>query len=41
MDNDLIPHGYTRVSEILSIFQAYAHVPEQKLKAAQGRLDAP
>jgi len=35
MDNDLIPHGYTRVSEILSIFQSYAHVPKQKLKAAQ------
>ena len=30
-----IPDGYTRVSEILSIFQSYAHVPKDKLKRAQ------
>lgn len=31
----MIPEGYTRVSEILSIFQAYAFVDQQKLKRAQ------
>jgi len=31
---EILP-GYTRVSEILSIFQAYAHVDRAKLKKAQ------
>ncbi len=35
MDNEIIPEGYTRVSSILAIFQAYAHIPNDKLKKAQ------
>lgn len=31
----MIPPGYTRVSEILQIFQAYAFVDREKLKKAQ------
>lgn len=33
--NEDIPEGYTRVSSILSIFQAYAFVDRAKLKRAQ------
>ncbi len=32
---ELLKEGYTRVSEILSIFQAYSFVPREKLKKAQ------
>ena len=32
---DLIPEGYTRVSDILSIYQSYAHIPKERLKKAQ------
>lgn len=35
MKADTIPDGYARVTDILSIFQAYAHVDRKKLKAAQ------
>lgn len=31
---EVIRDGYTRVSEILNIFQAYSHVPKEKLKKA-------
>lgn len=33
--NEGIPEGYIRVSSILSIFQAYAHVDREKLRKAQ------
>lgn len=32
---EVIKSGYTRVSDVLSIFQAYAHVPRDKLRKAQ------
>lgn len=32
---EILKPGYTRVSDILAIFQAYAHVPKDKLKKAQ------
>lgn len=32
---EIIRHGFVRVSEILSIYQNYSHVPRDKLKKAQ------